>query len=87
MAKLAEDVVTARPMTANRNDESNSEILATSVGQRPWENFHLATVIFRRAVQLRGGARPRVDPEGHKVGHVAFLEVTAGAIPLEVARG
>ena len=68
-------------------DGSDSEVLATSEGQRPWGNFHLATVIFRRAVQLRGGARPRVAANGHKVGHIAFLEVIAGAIPWEVSRG
>lgn len=73
--------------TIRRADGSGSEVLATSDGQRPWGNFHLATVMFLRALQLRGGARPRVDAPGHKFLHVAFLEVTAGAIPWEVRNG
>ena len=68
-------------------DGSGSEVLASGDGQKPWGNFHLATVMFRRALQLRSGARPRVDPSGHKFVQVAFLEVTAGAIPWEVSRG
>ena len=67
-----------------KDDGSDSEVLVGSEGQRPWGNFHLATLVFRRALQLRAGARPRVDPGSHKLGHVAFLEVTAGAIPWEV---
>ncbi|HEU0090640.1 MAG TPA: hypothetical protein VFS78_00905 [Vicinamibacteria bacterium] len=72
---------------SGKDDGSISEVLAGSEGQRPWGNFHLATIVFRRALQLRSGARPRIDPAGHKLGHVAFLEVTAGAIPWEVTRG
>jgi len=67
-----------------KDEGSDSEVRAGSEGQRPWGNFHVATVVFRRALQLRSGARPRIDPAGHKLGHVAFLEVTAGAIPWEV---
>jgi DNA-directed RNA polymerase subunit K/omega len=74
----------ARPPLKRKDDGSDSEVLVSSDGQRPWGNFHLATVVFRRALQLRAGARPRVDPGSHKLGHVAFLEVTAGAIPWEV---
>jgi DNA-directed RNA polymerase subunit K/omega len=74
----------ARPPLKRKDDGSDSEVLVNSDGQRPWGNFHLATVVFRRALQLRAGARPRVDPGSHKLGHVAFLEVTAGAIPWEV---
>jgi hypothetical protein len=59
---------------------SDAEVVASRNGQQPWGNFHLATIVFRRALQLRAGARPRVDPGGHKLGHVAFLEVTAGTI-------
>jgi hypothetical protein len=68
-------------------DGSDSEVLASSEGQRPWGSFHLATVMFLRALQLRSGARPRVNAPGHKFLHVAFLEVTAGTIPWEVHRG
>lgn len=74
----------ARPPLKRKDDGSDSEVLVSSDGQRPWGNFHLATVVFRRALQLRAGARPRVDPGSHKLGHVAFLEVTAGEIPWEV---
>jgi hypothetical protein len=70
-----------------KDDGSDSEVLAGGAGQVLWGNFHLATVVFRRALQLRAGARPRVDPAGHKLGHVAFLEVTAGTVPWEIARG
>jgi hypothetical protein len=80
------DVVAVRPMSP-AVDGSGSEVLASSEGQRPWGQFHLATVMFRRALQLRGGARPRVDAPGHKFCHVAFLEVTQGAIPWEIQRG
>jgi hypothetical protein len=72
---------------SRKGDGSDSEVLAGSEGQRPWGNFHLATIVFRRALQLRSGARPRIDPGRHKLGHVAFLEVTAGAIPWEIGRG
>ena len=74
----------ARPPLKRKDDGSDSEVLVSGDGQQPWGNFHLATVVFRRALQLRAGARPRVDPGSHKLGHVAFLEVTAGAIPWEV---
>jgi hypothetical protein len=68
-------------------DQSRSEVPVSSDGQKSWGNFHLATVMFRRALQLRSGARPRVETNGHKFVQVAFLEVTAGAISWEVSRG
>ena len=71
---------------SRKGDGSDSEVLVGSESQRRWGNFHLTTLVFRRALQLRAGARPRVDPAGHKLGHVAFLEVTAGAIPWEIGR-
>ncbi len=78
----------SRPSAPTGSDDgSRSEVLATSNGHRQWGNFHLATVMFQRAIQLRGGARPRVDPSGHKALQVAFLEVTAGMIPWEIGRG
>jgi DNA-directed RNA polymerase subunit K/omega len=52
----------------------------SSDGPAHWTKFHLATVIFRRAAQLRQGARPRVDARGHNVVRVAGLEVLAGVI-------
>ena len=75
------------PVPPLSDDGSRSEVLATSDGQRPWGSFHLATVMFRRAVQLRGGAKPRVEVNGHKFLQLARLEVTAGTIPWEVTGG
>jgi hypothetical protein len=66
-----------------KDDGSDSEVLANE-GPVPWGNFHLATILFRRVLQLRAGARPRVDPGRHKLGHVALLEVTAGTVPWEI---
>ena len=65
-------------------DQSTTEVFANSDGQAPWGGFHLATVMFHRARQLRNGSRPRVEPEGHKPLRIALLEVRAGAIPWEV---
>jgi hypothetical protein len=67
-----------------KDDGSGSEVLAGRDGQLPWGNFHLATIVFRRVLQLRAGARPRVDPGRHKLGHIAFLEVTAGTVAWEI---
>jgi len=64
-----------------------AELPGSIEGQKAWGNFHLATVMFRRALQLRSGAKPRVYTNGHKFVHVAFLEVTAGAVSWEVSRG
>ena len=75
-----------RPSLSRKGDGSDSEVLVGSESQRSWGNFHLATLVFRRALQLRAGARPRIDPGSHKLGHVALLEVTAGAIPWEIGR-
>jgi len=66
-----------------KDDGSQSEVVVGE-GQVLSGNFHLATVVFRRALQLRAGARPRVEPGRHKLGHLAFLEVTAGAVPWEI---
>ncbi len=43
--------------------------------------FLLVTVAFRRAVQLREGARPRVYAASHKPTVLAVAEVLAGCIP------
>ena len=61
-----------------------TEVVANQDGQTPWGSFHLATVMFQRARQLRAGSRPRVEPEGHKPLRIALLEITSGAIPWEV---
>jgi DNA-directed RNA polymerase subunit K/omega len=45
--------------------------------------FHLATLAFQRAIQLKNGARPRVETNGHGPIQVALLEVRAGLIAWE----
>lgn len=79
----------AGPSAPRRGSDegARTEVLATCDGQQPWGSFHLATVMFRRAVQLRNGARPRVETDGHKFVQIAFMEVTTGVIPWEVAHG
>ena len=42
--------------------------------------FHIAALAFQRARQLQNGARPRVDPGGHKPTRLALLEVMADTI-------
>jgi DNA-directed RNA polymerase subunit K/omega len=38
-----------------------------------------------RVIQIRNGARPRVDPGGHKPCVAAVVEVLAGTVPCYVA--
>jgi DNA-directed RNA polymerase subunit K/omega len=64
--------------------ETSAEVWIASDPQRPGGNFHLATIMFRRVLQLKAGARPRVNAANHKQGHVALLEVRAGTISWEV---
>ena len=40
--------------------------------------------MFRRVLQLKAGARPRVEAANHKQGHVALLEARAGTIAWEL---
>jgi DNA-directed RNA polymerase subunit K/omega len=68
-------------------DDSASEALAAKDAPPALGNFHLATVMFLRALQLKRGARPRVETNGHKFVHVAFLEVTAGTVTWETPIG
>jgi DNA-directed RNA polymerase omega subunit len=42
--------------------------------------FHLVIVASLRAKQLMAGARPRVEPDGHRPARIALLEVTAGLV-------
>jgi DNA-directed RNA polymerase subunit K/omega len=69
---------------SRKGDGSDSEVWTSSDGQMPEGNFHVATIMFRRVLQLKAGARPRVDAANHKQGHVALLEVRAGTISWEV---
>jgi len=48
----------------------------------PLENrFHVVAVACQRVIQIRNGARPRLDPGGHKPCVVAVAEVVAGTVP------
>ena len=48
----------------------------------PLENrFHVVAVACQRVLQLRNGARPRLDPGRHKPCVVAVAEVVANAVP------
>lgn len=43
--------------------------------------FHVVVVACLRVIQIRNGARPRLDPAGHKPCVVAVAEVVAGTVP------
>lgn len=47
--------------------------------------FHIVALAFQRAKQLQNGARPRVDPAGHKPTRVALLEVMADTVSWTLA--
>ena len=52
----------------------------------PLDNrFHVVAVASLRVIQIRNGARPRVDPGGHKPCVAAVAEVLAGAVPYYLA--
>ena len=42
--------------------------------------FHIASLAFQRTRQLKQGARPRVEANGHKVCTLALLEVLADTV-------
>jgi DNA-directed RNA polymerase subunit K/omega len=43
--------------------------------------FHVVSVASLRVIQIRNGARLRLDPGGHKPCVVAVAEVMAGTVP------
>jgi DNA-directed RNA polymerase subunit K/omega len=57
-------------VASNRND----------AGSVYSNRFLFVVVASQRVVQIRNGARPRVDPGGHKPGVVAVAEVLAGLV-------
>ncbi len=60
--------------------EAAIPVLESTVG--PLENrFHVVAVACQRVVQIRNGARPHLDPQGHKPCVVAVAEVVAGMVP------
>jgi hypothetical protein len=42
--------------------------------------FHMATMVFQRARQLKSGSRPRVDAADHPLARLAQLEVSANTV-------
>jgi hypothetical protein len=69
--------------TRESTRDEPSEVLGPKDGPLALGNFHLASVMFLRAIQLKQGARPRVETGGHKIVHVAYLEVTGGTVTWE----
>jgi DNA-directed RNA polymerase subunit K/omega len=57
-------------------------LLRTPVHDSPsLGNFHVASLVFQRARQLKNGARPRVDDAaGHVPTRVALMEVRAETV-------
>lgn len=56
-----------------------------NAAENPPDNKLLVSALaFLRAKQLYSGARPRVEPDGHKATHIAVLEVLANAISWEL---
>jgi DNA-directed RNA polymerase subunit K/omega len=43
--------------------------------------FHVVAVACQRVIQIRNGARPHLDPGGHKPCVLAVAEVVAGTVP------
>jgi len=47
--------------------------------------FLVVAIACQRVVQIRAGARPHLDPDGHKACVMAVAEVVAGAVPYFVS--
>ena len=56
----------------------------TTQSEELQNKFSLVVLTSQRARQLQNGARPRVDPDGHKFPWVARHEVLAGMISWDV---
>jgi len=51
----------------------------------PLDNkFLIVALACRRALQLRNGARPHLDPQGHNTCVMAVAEVVAGTVAYSV---
>ena len=57
---------------------------ASSPRNGPLTPFHVASVAFQRARQLKNGARPRVDSDSRSPTRLALLEVLADTVPWTV---
>lgn len=69
--EFQEDPVTTAPLSATRSTDMQNK-------------FSLVVITAQRARQLENGARPRVDPDGHKYPWIARREVMAGMISWNV---
>jgi hypothetical protein len=61
--------------------ESTEPLILAAVGSGFEHRFLFVTVASRRVLQIRAGARPRVDAGSHKPTVVAVAEVLAGFVP------
>jgi hypothetical protein len=52
---------------------------------QPLSSFGVATVASLRLKQLMNGSRPRVEAAGHKLLHLAVLEVLAGLVSWDLS--
>jgi DNA-directed RNA polymerase subunit K/omega len=55
--------------------------MLAAVGSGVEHRFLFVSVAAQRVVQIRNGARPRVDAGSHKATVVAVAEVLAGFVP------
>jgi DNA-directed RNA polymerase omega subunit len=65
-------------------DEAAAATTAVNFDEELANKFRLVTLALQRARQLKDGARPRVEPGGHKILRVALLEVMAGTVSWSV---
>jgi DNA-directed RNA polymerase subunit K/omega len=62
-----------------------TESLAADTANNPLDNkFLVVALACRRALQLRNGARPHLDPQGHNTCVMAVAEVVSGAVAYSV---
>jgi DNA-directed RNA polymerase subunit K/omega len=58
------------------------EVTEVEASVGPLDNrFHVVAVACQRVLQIRNGARLRIDLTGHKPCVVAVAEVVAGTVP------
>jgi len=61
---------------------TEAEVTEVEASVGPLDNrFHVVAVACQRVLQIRNGARQRIDLTGHKPCVVAVAEVVAGTVP------
>jgi DNA-directed RNA polymerase subunit K/omega len=61
---------------------AEAEVTEVEASVGPLDNrFHVVAVACQRVLQIRDGARLRIDLTGHKPCVVAVAEVVAGTVP------